>query len=358
MIGKGETSAILGFEHNLLQTLSYDVVQVTEPAMIARAHIPPPQLSPDRLAEQFLFLSQNRDDKTNLGWGLRVEPSGCGILRSKRGFIDGERPTRLRRGWKDKSKISTNAHYVEKKTSYVKDGRLFQAMVVASREPGLPATWKLGGEIQLLTGESATISPVVDDECSFTYFTETSCENEVLTLTCKMTKTVGGKYEAGGERIETKICLDLTLFIDGKAEKFEAKPPKTTAVSADVSRSGELKLPNYQDSTSIVAVISLRNPEKVSKPELPQWPGVLQLRKDLMVGYKLVGPPVKPLARILKEKCPKLQLQEIPNIIACGVGRALSCLVDIRFDDNDYKLPIRNALHGYALSDIDVEECL
>jgi len=215
VIGDRGISAILGFEHNLLQSLSYDV-DLGKPAIIARAYISPPQLSPDHLAEQFLVLSQNRDDKTNLGWGLRVEPVGCRILQVERGFIDSQQPTRIRYAGIEKAQndrtISTATAYVEKLASYVKDGQLFQAMIVASTEPGLAMTWKLGGKFQLLAGQPAKPSPVVDER-SFTYSTKTSYEDKVLTLTGKMTETVREKAdgeEAGGEgniRVETNIVL-------------------------------------------------------------------------------------------------------------------------------------------------------
>jgi len=131
-----------------------------------------------------------------------------------------------------------------------------------------------------------------------------------------------------------------------------------TAVFADISRSGSLNLLDELYSTSIVAVISLRNPDWHPEPRPPQYPGIQQLRRDLMIEDKPLNPSVKSLAGILKERGPKLHLREIPNIVAHGVGRALSCLVDVSEDDVLAMLPIRNALHVYSLNEVDVEECL
>lgn len=348
---------------------------LNDPALIARAYIPPPHLSPNHLAEQFLSLTQSRDDNKNLGWGLRVEPVGCDILTVERGFFNSRWPIRLRYGGKDKEKKkSATTPYVEKLTSYVepersfrKDGeliqeppRLVQAMVIASRTPHLEVNWKLGGKIQLLAGQlDETIDEIENFACI--YSTTTSCEGQVLTLTGKVIVT-GRKYSNGPIKTQqasskTTICVDISLFIDGKAIKFDAQE-EITAPFVDITRSGSFTFRTTINSISIVAVISLRNPSVNPKPSQPRCPTVGKLRKDLRVGFKPKRID-KSLSELLKEKAPKLHLREIPTMIASTAHRVLSCLLPYELEvDVVAMLPIRNALHGYALIDFDVQECL
>ena len=362
VIGQGGILAILGYEHNLLQITSYDV-SPDDPAIIARAYIPPSQQSPDHLSEQFLFLSQNRDDRTNLGWGLCVEPpAGCHVRKVERGFIDSQQPTRMKYAREIEAQndgtIPNSEIYVEKLTSYVKDGSLVQAMVVASKKPDVKVTWKIGGKIQLVPGQSSSTAAVADEGPLrlFTYSVQTSHYDRVLTLTCKTTESA----ETGGpEIVETNICLDVSLFINWEAWPLNAQDGQVTAPFVDISQTEALDLPDTQDSICLVSIISLRNPARHPNPTLPQCPKRQQLRRDLMVEDKPMDQPIKTLAEALKKRT-KLHLREIPNIIARAVGRALNSLVTVAPEDEILvTYPIQNALHGYPLKkDVDLEECL
>lgn len=334
-----------------------------EPAIIARAYIPPPHLSSNHLADQFLFLSQNRDDNTNLGWGLRVErieslesdePVHCPILDIDRGFINSQWPTRLRyAGTKDEEQNSTDTLYVEKLTSYMEPGRLVQAMVIAPYATPLAVKWKLGGKIQLVTGPNQETS-YIDNTGLWNYSTKTSSMGEVLTVTGNKIKSPVGPYPT--------ICLDIALFVNGKAQQLKLQDGAVNDNFVDISCSEVLAIPANFEATSLVAVISLRNAIRNQNP-LPsrlRCPLVRKLREDLMVDDKPLDQLPKSLSELLKERAPTLHLRHIPSMVASGVQRALSCLVPFELENPGAvsMIPIRNALHGHAVIDVDVQECL
>lgn len=180
-----------------------------------------------------------------------------------------------------------------------------------------------------------------------------------------MVESLGNKEDAdetnrrGETDAGTSICLDISLFINGKAVKMRSQDEETAADFIDISRSDSVKFPATLDSISIVAVISLRNPDRIATPGKPRCPTVEKLRQDLRVDDKPLDPSAKTLSTMLKQRAPKLHLREIPNMVANGVHRALSCLVPYDVDHGVVAmLPIRNALHGYTLGDVDVQECL
>ena len=356
VIGRERVVAILGDEHNLLQIALFNV-SPEYPAVIARTCIPSSQQGPNHLSEQVLCLSQNHDEKTNLGWGLSVEPPAeCCDCRVERGFIDSQQPTRM------KYAGSTNSPdiYLEKMTSYVREGSLVQAMVVTCREPALEVTWKIGGEIQLVSGQlSNPAHDSVDAGLlgSLNYSVTTFHEGQVLTLTCKASNTQIGS----SKMVETCFCLDISLFIDQQAQRLEARNMLSTDLLPNISNTGKLRLPNTQDSTCLVLVISLRNPyyssePTPSEPSLPKCPDLLQLRRDLMVEDRPMDERMPTMAETLN-RGKKPYLREIPNIIARALSRALNSLVPVR-NEIELMYPIRDALHGNPVSIIDPEECL
>lgn len=358
VIGRERLVAILGDEHNLLQIALFNV-SPEHPAVIARTCIPSSQQGPNHLSEQVLRLSQNPDERKNLGWGLSVEPPAeCGVCRVERGFIDSQQPTRMKYAGSIKS--PSPDIYLEKMTSYVREGSLVQAMVVACREPALEVTWKIGGQIQLVFGQlSNPAHDPVDAGVlgSLNYSVTTFHEGQVLTLTCKASNTQIGS----SKMVETCFCLDISLFIDQQAQRLKARNMLPTTLFADISDTGKLRLPNTQDSTCLVLVISLRNPDYSSEPtppepSLPKCPDLPQLRRDLMVEDRPMEEPIPTIAETLSGG-KKPYLREIPNIIARALSRALNSLVPVR---NEIRLmyPIRNALHGNPVSIIDPEECL
>ncbi|KIY02483.1 uncharacterized protein Z520_02622 [Fonsecaea multimorphosa CBS 102226] len=376
VIGRKGTLALLSYHHNLLQVTSYDV-QPSQPALIARTYLAPSLQSPDHLAGQFLLLSQSREQPRD-GWGLRVDPpAGCRISRLERGFIDSKQPTRLKKyarsvrrdGAIPNQDDETVDVYIEKSTSYVRSasrvgpGSLVQAMVVACKEPGLGVTWHLGGQIQLVPGQSSRNSAVDEKsqlERLFRYTVDLSHNGRVLTVKCRTT----ARPRSGAADHATELCLDMILFINGEATQLSAQPGQPAVPIADfvdISQRGQLVFPDTQPSFSLVAVISVRNPLRHENPILPEYPALTELRRKLMVEDGFV-PAAKPLAELLSGPSLELRekLREIPNIIAAALHRVLGSLVTYQPPGaTPRKYPVRNPLHGYPLeNDADPEECL
>jgi hypothetical protein len=283
--------------------------------------------------EPLLAHTQNdENNEPNLGWGLRLHGTGHTFQTVERGFMDCRWPTQ--------KKLTDKQAMGKKATTYVKDGKLVQAIAVASRAE-VDIRWTIGGKIQLAMVDQNSIALDTD------YSVDARCGGRILS--------------ARGNQ----CCIDIQLFIDGVPQDLgqsRAQPEHSGNQLndfADVSCTGSLTLPDAYAETRakiLVAVFTLRASEPDREPEYiqgPLWSEVKE-RLSLKKGRRDVLP-----VDIWRNSKVDDQLPQLPHIILRNVEQLLSA---VALPDSAppelYKVRLMNGLVRIALPEINYEATL
>jgi hypothetical protein len=283
-VGENGTSAILGFDHGLLQLSSYAEGSLR----LVQEYIP------DERPQQLLSRTQTEIEKTRFGWGLSLRQ----LQRKevKRGFIDCRWPTQ---------RVQADPIFT-KVTTYVKDGRLIQVVAIASKSPsGGSVVWALGGKIQLV--QRFFRKPTTNTFGR--YWVRTSRDGYVLSVGCD----------------QVPYCLDIELFIN----RLPLKHPRGQTQDsrgqrsdfADISCHGRLKLLGTS-AEILVAMFSLRDRNLNLEPKELPCPDWAEIQSFIWLDRKPRNRT--PLTNFLEERAGTDQLSEIPTIITRNVEQLLS----------------------------------
>jgi hypothetical protein len=256
-----------------------------------------------------LAQAQNDDHQNHFGWGLRLRQSkGPGAKPSlrtaiERGFIDNRWPTQT----------DVIDGITKKATTYVKNGRLIQAVAIGSRTRTL-IDWTIGGLVHL--GERQLLmSSEPDSELIDFYGTahhvQTSTDGYILSVTC-----------------ESRYCLDIQLFNNGVPLSLRAQGSEQQRRAlqyptdfVDIRRTGRLELMGTLKPRIFVAVFSFRDRVQNSDPTdfvCPKWEEIRE-RLWLPGSTKQLLPPIMNL-----EKNEKIEsLSGMEDIITRNVVQLL-----------------------------------
>ena len=195
--------------------------------------------------------AQHENEQTSFGWGLRIKQSA--LKGIERGFSDNRWPTQR----------EDADDTVKKSTSYVKNGKLIQAVVIASAEE-TSINWTIGGKIQLLQREFENSTPSIIPDCSV----QPSPSGTVLSV-------IWG----------SKCRLDVQLFDlqPHKSEPLSLKSPVPSGDHqggiADIFRYGKLDHDGILEPKILVAVFALRDLDRTPQStdfECPDFNEVME----------------------------------------------------------------------------------
>jgi hypothetical protein len=324
-VGEDGTSAILGFDHDLLQLSSYAEGSLR----LVREYI---QGGSNEQSRQLLARTQTETERTSFGWGLSLRQ--LQRKETMRGFIDCRWPTQIVLAYP----------FITKATTYVKDGRLIQVVAIASQSPsGGSVHWALGGKIQL-------VQRFFDKPVTFgSYSVRTLLEHRVLSV--------------GNDQVP--YCLDIELFIDGLPLNLQHPGGQTQDSGgqlrnfADISRHGSHNLLGLSPKI-LVAVFSLRDTNLKSEPEELPCPDWTEIQRFIgLSGIDRNPRDRTPLTNFLEKFTKTDQLSKMSAIISRNVEKLLSVATLSDFTQAEpRKVYLINSLVGDDSLEINYEACL
>lgn len=189
-----------------------------------------------------LAQAQDENNQTSSGWGLRIKQSA--LKGIERGFNDNRWPTQR----------EDADDTIKKSTSYVKSGKLVQAVVIASAEP-TEINWTIGGKIQLLQRKFGNPTPSMVLGCSV----QTTDNGTLLSVLWD------SKY-----RLDVQL-FDLQSFEDSEPLSLEPSVPPGDHQGgiADILCYGKLDHDGILAPKILVAVFALRESDRM--PELTDF---------------------------------------------------------------------------------------
>jgi hypothetical protein len=289
-LGHNGTSAILSFDHDLLEFSSY----INGVSSFVRSY---PQ--DNSLGSLLAQAQKNERDTKQQGWGLSLQEN---ILPSvERGFVGYRWPTQRRRYRRGDLTFGMKA------TTYVEDGRLIQAMAIAS---GMEHTlkWRLGGKIQFINKDLIPFGSV--------YSKSHTQQGEDLPIHVLSVK-------------HNDICMDVQLFLNEESQDLQRCQDQYATCNeefADFTCSGSHDLLGDDQSGILIAVLvfTLRDSTKQPKPDYSRGPAWEDIEKHLCLDE--ASRNSSEALELLREgeKVQLLQAPQLSHIILRNVEQLLS----------------------------------
>lgn len=228
-VGEEGTSAILGFDHNLIQLSSYINKSL---ALVRGCNLG---------NERSLLARVQRENNgiTSFGWGLDLDLSPRETIQ--RGFVRCQWPICM----------SIQDPIARRSSTYVKDGSLIQVMALISLESFL-FTCSIGGKIQLLRRSFDGV------EKASKYDVNISPDGHVLSASCSCENLT--------------YCVDVELFRNGRRLNPKNKRSEPNNLAADITWIHDDNI-RPRDSVVFVARFTLREEGQVLDHSAapPEW---------------------------------------------------------------------------------------